>query len=512
MYAQAETVDRLRAKLRIPEVDINAEVPSIARVYDFLLGGKTTSPDRAQAEQVLEVYPQSGELARRARLFQARAVTCVAQAGVVQFLDVGCGLPTVPSTHETAQAVQPNARTVYADNHAQVLSHARNRLAAQPGVRAAAGDLAYPAETVYDWRTRRFLHFHQPVCLLLAMTMHFFPPDQAQKITAESTIRPPARQLRDHVGGRRGHRAGRGTGPHLYRRAGVQPRPRWPGPLDGRPGPDRAGDRPGPPVADPGVRARPAPGPGLGRRGPQTRSRARRAGDAMTGIPVTVEYLQAGWGEMYLFGYARDRRIAIRRDGIWFLAARTLAELGAEIVADQRKTPLQALPQRPRDLAQDYLATGHPATEPRPGEAEDVIEAAEAILRQPPPASIRPRPPQQTGRAGEELRALFPACGIHFSGQLHAWIARRHHSTICEGTAARLRTALTLIERQYPADPGSAQQPMTRRAGPYPAGITRCPRGCPAGSPRPRSRAGPGRSWPARGPGRDRPAEGRPDR
>ena len=40
VFAQAETVDRLRAKLRIPEVDINAEVPSIARVYDVLLGGK----------------------------------------------------------------------------------------------------------------------------------------------------------------------------------------------------------------------------------------------------------------------------------------------------------------------------------------------------------------------------------------------------------------------------------------------------------------------------------------
>ena len=192
VYAQAETVDRLRAKLRIPEVGINAEVPSIARVYDFLLGGKDNfAADRAQAEQVLEVYPQSGELARRARLFQARAVTCVAQAGVVQFLDVGCGLPTVPSTHETAQAVQPNARVVYVDNDAQVLSHARNRLAAQPGVRAAAGDLAYPAEIVYDWRTRRFLDFHQPVCLLLAMTMHFFPPDQAQKITAEFTTALP---------------------------------------------------------------------------------------------------------------------------------------------------------------------------------------------------------------------------------------------------------------------------------------------------------------------------------
>ena len=178
----------------------------------------------------------------------------------------------------------------------------------------------------------------------------------------------------------------------------------------------------------------------------------------MTGIPLTVEYLQAGWGEMYLFGYARDRWIAIRRDGIWFLAAGTLIALGAEIVADQRKTPLQADRKDPWDLAQDYLATGHPATEPRPGEAEDVIEAAEAILRQPPPADSPP-PAAADPAVLEELRASFPAWRIHFSGQLHAWIARRHHSTICEGTAVLLRTALTLIERQYPADPGPVSSP-----------------------------------------------------
>jgi len=35
--AQAETADRLRSKLRIPEVEFNPAVPSIARVYDFLL-------------------------------------------------------------------------------------------------------------------------------------------------------------------------------------------------------------------------------------------------------------------------------------------------------------------------------------------------------------------------------------------------------------------------------------------------------------------------------------------
>ena len=71
-----------------------------------LLGGKNNfAADRKQADRVLEVYPHAAELAVQARQFQARAVTHAAQQGIRQFLDVGCGLPTAPNTHETAQAV-----------------------------------------------------------------------------------------------------------------------------------------------------------------------------------------------------------------------------------------------------------------------------------------------------------------------------------------------------------------------------------------------------------------------
>ena len=185
-FAQAGTVDRLRSKLRIPEADFSAGTPSIARVYDYLLGGKDNfAADRDQAQRVLEVYPQAAELAIQARQFQARAVTYAASRGIGQFLDLGCGLPTAPNTHETAQAIQPDTHVVYVDNDAQVLSHARNLLARSPSVLASAGDLRYPAEILYDWRIRAFLDFARPVCLILAMTMHFFGPDQAEKITAE---------------------------------------------------------------------------------------------------------------------------------------------------------------------------------------------------------------------------------------------------------------------------------------------------------------------------------------
>ena len=367
VFAQAETVDRLRAKLRIPEADISAEVPSIARVYDFLLGGKNNfDADRKQADKVLEVYPHAAELAVQARQFQARAVTYVAQQGIRQFLDVGCGLPTAPNTHQTAQAIAPDARVVYVDNDAQVLSHARNLLAKAPGVLAVAGDLAYPAEILYDWRTRTFLDFHQPLCLILAMTMHFFPPDQAGKITAELTgaLPPGSYVIMSVVGG--DAELGRGHGPHLHRRAGLQPRPRRPGALPAGPGHHRPRHRRGPALARPGVRARPPPGPRLGRRRPQTTGTASRGGAAVTGDPgVTLESLDLEWGDAYLICYARDQWAALRRDTRRFLTAETLDELATRIEADYAAHPV------PRDCdppgTADYLGTPDEDDEPGRG-------------------------------------------------------------------------------------------------------------------------------------------------
>ena len=69
---------------------------------------KTISrPTGRRPQRVLEVYPHAAELAIQARQFQARAVAYAAQQGIGQFLDVGCGLPTAPNTHETAQADHP---------------------------------------------------------------------------------------------------------------------------------------------------------------------------------------------------------------------------------------------------------------------------------------------------------------------------------------------------------------------------------------------------------------------
>jgi hypothetical protein len=184
-FAQAATIDRLRGKLAAPVRHFTVGEPSIPRVWDVLLGGKNNfAVDREQADHLLSVFPQAAELARESREFQRRAVSYVASTGVRQFLDIGCGLPTTPNTHESAEAIQPGAAVIYVDNDEIVLSHAQSLLARAPGVLAVAGDLCFPNEIIYDWRIRQLLRFHQPICLVLAMTLHFFSASTAQAITS----------------------------------------------------------------------------------------------------------------------------------------------------------------------------------------------------------------------------------------------------------------------------------------------------------------------------------------
>ena len=51
-----------------------------------------------------------------------RRVAWTARQGIRQFIDLGCGMPTVPNTHQTAQAIAADARVAYVDNDAVVLS------------------------------------------------------------------------------------------------------------------------------------------------------------------------------------------------------------------------------------------------------------------------------------------------------------------------------------------------------------------------------------------------------
>ena len=102
------------------------DIPSVARIYDYLLGGKDhLAVDRKIGEELVQIYPGVRDLVAANRRFLARAVDWAADQGVRQFIDLGCGMPTEPSTHETAQAVRPGARVAYVDTDPVALAHLR---------------------------------------------------------------------------------------------------------------------------------------------------------------------------------------------------------------------------------------------------------------------------------------------------------------------------------------------------------------------------------------------------
>ncbi len=121
----------LRATSRpIKAVQVNSSVPNVARVWNFLVGGRDNfEADRQAARQLLALAPVMGQVAVASRAFLRRTVTYLAaEAGIGQFLDIGTGIPTAGNTHEVAQEVNRSCRVVYVDNDPVVLSHARARL------------------------------------------------------------------------------------------------------------------------------------------------------------------------------------------------------------------------------------------------------------------------------------------------------------------------------------------------------------------------------------------------
>ncbi|MEO3790673.1 SAM-dependent methyltransferase [Nonomuraea sp. B10E15] len=159
---------------------IDPTQPSIARVYDYFLGGKDNfAVDRAVAEEALRIAPDAREAGRANRAFLRRAVEhMVTEAGIRQFLDIGSGLPTQGNVHEIAQAKAPEARVAYVDNDPIVLAHGRALLATNGVTTVVAGDLRHPAEILENPEVTGLLDFSRPVGLLLVSVLHHLSDDE----------------------------------------------------------------------------------------------------------------------------------------------------------------------------------------------------------------------------------------------------------------------------------------------------------------------------------------------
>ena len=167
--------------------EIDIERPSVARMYDYFLGGSHNfATDRELAKQALNVFPDAPYIVRANRAFLRRAVTMLCGLGVDQFLDLGSGIPTVGNVHEVAHAANPMARIVYVDSDPVAAVHSAALLSNEPLVHVLHADLRDPELVLQEAATEGELDLSRPVAVLLVSVLPFIPDaDDPAGIVAE---------------------------------------------------------------------------------------------------------------------------------------------------------------------------------------------------------------------------------------------------------------------------------------------------------------------------------------
>ncbi|WP_370947151.1 SAM-dependent methyltransferase [Amycolatopsis sp. cg5] len=159
-----------------PSVDVS--VPSMARTYDFMLGGgHNFAADRAVGDQIERAMPGLRAAARVNRKFLGRVVRFMVASGIRQFLDVGSGIPTVANVHEVAQAEDPDCRVVYVDRDPVAVAHSELMLAENDRAAVVHADMRDPESILASPEADRLLNFDEPVGLLMLLMLHWIPDD-----------------------------------------------------------------------------------------------------------------------------------------------------------------------------------------------------------------------------------------------------------------------------------------------------------------------------------------------
>jgi hypothetical protein len=165
---------------------VDLQRPSVARVYDYLLGGTANwAIDREFGDRVAEKVPLVKDMALANRLFLTRVVRYLTKRGVKQFLDIGAGVPTAGNTHQVADAVQretgdaPDVRVVYVDNEPVAVAHSAMLLDndGDPARHAVIeADLRNPDDLWQKARETQLLNLDEPIALLLIAVLHVHQP------------------------------------------------------------------------------------------------------------------------------------------------------------------------------------------------------------------------------------------------------------------------------------------------------------------------------------------------
>jgi SAM-dependent methyltransferase len=159
--------------------DLDLTKPSAARMYDYYLGGAHNfGVDRELAKKVMELVPDVSEVTQANRAFLHRAVRYLTRQGIRQFIDIGSGIPTQGSVHETAHETAPEARVLYVDHDQVAVAHSELLLGTDnPTVKVLQADLRHPGDILASAQLRDLLDLSQPVAVLMVAVLHFISED-----------------------------------------------------------------------------------------------------------------------------------------------------------------------------------------------------------------------------------------------------------------------------------------------------------------------------------------------
>ncbi|QUQ64419.1 SAM-dependent methyltransferase [Kutzneria sp. CA-103260] len=164
-----------------PPQGVDLDHPSVARVYDWYLGGNANwAIDREFGERVLTTFPLLRPIAIANRLFLHRVVRHLVRQGVRQFVDIGSGVPTMGNTHQVADEVAPDSRVVYIDHepvavaHSQVLLEQNGDPARHASINA---DLRNPDRLWQRVIETGVIDLDEPIALLVIAVLHVQQPD-----------------------------------------------------------------------------------------------------------------------------------------------------------------------------------------------------------------------------------------------------------------------------------------------------------------------------------------------
>ena len=156
------------------------ERPSVARIYDYWLGGHNNfDADREVAERAATAMPTLRAAIWANRSFLRRVVQRLAtEHGITQFLDLGSGVPTVGNVHEIAQNANPDARVIYVDIDPVAVAHGQKLLADNPHAAVITADLRHPHAVLEHPQTGALLDLRKPVAVLMIAVLHFVADDE----------------------------------------------------------------------------------------------------------------------------------------------------------------------------------------------------------------------------------------------------------------------------------------------------------------------------------------------